>query len=189
MVHLQRSLLYRHALYAHLQRTVHHHARRVKVFVINAIDQHEVAELVLRYILAPRHLLACAECIAHLLQEELRLVVGQVRKRHVGIEELHGLALGAGEGVEPDVEHRELGHAGLKVGMHLVAIAAVGDEMGVAVARGKGEQHGQQRDNAFHISVFCINNLTCSASVWVVPSGRVVLQEPCTSVAPVAAIN
>jgi len=62
-----------------------------------------VAENILRHLLAPRHLLARLEGIAHLLQKELRRIVRQVAVRHIGIQELHSLALGAAEGIEAQI--------------------------------------------------------------------------------------
>ena len=108
VVHLQRRLLDGHPGDTLFQLAEEDHAGGVEVLVIHAVHQHEVAEHVFGDVLAPRHLLPRLESIAHLLQEELRLVVRQVAQRHVGVEELHGLALGAAKVVELQTQTLEL---------------------------------------------------------------------------------
>lgn len=112
----------------------------VEVFVVDAIDEDEMAEDVFGDVLAPAEGGACLEGGAHLLEEEIAVVVGEVAVGHVGVEEFEGFALGCGDGVH-DAE--ELGAAslgellsGLEVGVDLTAVVAVGDEV-VLLAAGE----------------------------------------------------
>ena len=100
VVHLEGSLFHGHALHTLFKLMEHILASSVEVLVIDTVYQHKMAEDVFGYHLAPGHLLAGSEGIAHLVEEKGRCVVGQVAVRHVGVEELHGFALGTAEGVE-----------------------------------------------------------------------------------------
>ena len=99
VVDLEGGLFHGHALHTLFKLVEHILAGSVKVLVIDTVYQHKMAEDVFGYHLAPGHLLAGGEGIAHLVEVKGRCVVGQVAVRHVSVEELHGLALGTAEGV------------------------------------------------------------------------------------------
>ena len=99
VVDLEGGLLHGETFDAVFQLAVEGHAGGIEVFIIDAIDENEMAEDVFGDEFSPGHGIAGSEGIAHLLKVEVGGVVGEVAIRHVGVKELHGLALGTAEGV------------------------------------------------------------------------------------------
>ena len=85
MVHLEGGLLHGHALHTLFKLMEHILTGSVEVLVVDTVYQHKMAEDVFGDHLAPGHLLAGGEGIAHLVEVKGRCVVGQVAVRHVGV--------------------------------------------------------------------------------------------------------
>ena len=94
VVDLQSRIVKRQTLHTATQRVVIYHAKLVQTLVVHAHGQHEVAEQILRNVAPPRHLLARTQRIAHIVEEELPVVVAHVGRAHRCVEELHGLTFG-----------------------------------------------------------------------------------------------
>ena len=68
-------------------------AEVIHSLVIDPDRQNKVPEDILRYSLAPRHLLTSLERKAYILQEILPCVICQVSRRHRTVQKLHCLTL------------------------------------------------------------------------------------------------
>ena len=152
VVNLQSCIVHLHPFHSVFQFVEDKHAGGVEVFVVHTIDKHEMAEHILRHRASPRKGVAGGKGIAHLLEEESAVVVGQIAVGHVGVEELHGLRLFERQG---GVHHREKllgtafgkGFAGFEVLLHLRMIVGIGDEMRLVMA-GYHNNGRRQTDNS-----------------------------------------
>ena len=97
-----------------------HKTGGIEVLVVDTDRQNEVAEDLVGHL--PTHLGAHIERGAHLVEEEVAVVVGYVVDGHVGVEETHGVALTVGHRPAEDVEKMSMGKhrlAGIEVGESL----------------------------------------------------------------------
>lgn len=76
------------------QLLVEHGAGEVEVFIVDADGEDEMAKFALGHRFAPGHFLAGAERRAHVFEVKFRSVAAAVGENHVGVEKLHGVALG-----------------------------------------------------------------------------------------------
>ena len=92
----------------------------VQILIVHTYRQDKVAEDLVGHL--PTHLGAHIERGAHLVEEEVAVVVGYVVDGHVGVEETHGVALTVGHRPAEDVEKMSMGKhrlAGIEIGESL----------------------------------------------------------------------
>ncbi len=86
---------------------VKHHAAIVEILVVDAHRQYEVVKLAVGYFSSPGHFLTGSECCPDVIEIEAGAVVGDVGQRHVGVEKLHGVALGSRHGWHGQIAGRD----------------------------------------------------------------------------------
>ena len=102
------------------QFALEHKTGGIEVLVVDTDRQNEVAEDLVGHL--PTHLGAHIERGAHLVEEEVAIVVGYVVDGHVGVEETHGVALTVGHRPVEDIKQMSMGKhrlAGIEVGESL----------------------------------------------------------------------
>ena len=129
VVHLQNGILHAQALDAGQQLGLENRPMAIQVLVIHPQRQHKVAEFPLRHVPSPLH----GQGRPHIVQVELRGVVGNVGQRHVGVEEGQGLLLGPGQAVRQGHEGRQgpipCHRTGLIVPLHLGTVFPIGQKV------------------------------------------------------------
>ncbi len=91
MVHFQHRVIEGQAFHPVFQLFVKDHAALVQVLVVDTYGQHEVAEDVFRYAVAPRHFDPCTERTADVVEVELSVIVRDIPDRHIGVQECERL--------------------------------------------------------------------------------------------------
>ena len=91
VVHLQNGIVHRQAFHPLGQFIIKHPAARIQILVVDPDRQHEMPELLLRHVLAPRHLPPDLERHPHIAQVKLSLIIRYIAQRHISIQERHRL--------------------------------------------------------------------------------------------------
>ena len=102
VVHFEHGIVQVESLDTGQQFFLEHHARTVEVLVVDTDGQHKVTEHIVGHL--PRHLATYLQRSPDIGEEEFALIVGHIVGRHVGVEKLHGLALGRGHGGVEDIK-------------------------------------------------------------------------------------
>ena len=97
MVYLQYSVFHGEPLDSLFQFVVEYSARIVEILIIYTYRQNEMSEQQFWNILSPCHLLLCLHAHSDIIEEELRLVVGNVSQRHIFIQEVDSFSLFSGK--------------------------------------------------------------------------------------------
>jgi hypothetical protein len=97
VVDFEDSIVERKMLDARFEFVVEYPTRRVKVFVVDAHREHEVAEFAVGDSFTPRHFGTCLERGLYVFEEEIAIVACYIAERHIGVEESESIALVGGK--------------------------------------------------------------------------------------------